>query len=80
MQRVKVYLKDNSIVIYYVETEHQAREHAKRIISEGFQWDFGDGMTWYPVHWVMKVKTPDLKTGTSYPLEPTIVEVKKEMK
>jgi len=67
MQRVIVYLKDNTVVEYQVATEHQAREHAKRIITEGFQWDLGDGLTWYPASWVFKIKTPDIKSFRQYP-------------
>lgn len=63
--KVVVYLLDNTIVEYDVATEHQCREHAKRIVTEGFQWDFGDGLTYYGPAWVFKVKLPDLK-GHAY--------------
>ena len=69
MFRVIVYLQDNTVITYEVATEHQSREHAKRIVTEGFQWDCGDGLTFYPVSWVFKVKLPDNKIGRQYPMD-----------
>lgn len=57
---VKVYFNSNNVLEYYVTGENaleRAREHAKRIITEGF-WDRTENgnEVFYPVHQIYKVK------------------------
>ena len=54
MTTIKVYMKDGRVFEYDVE-DAKAREHAGRIVTEGYRNLTGDMMEYYPVHTVFKV-------------------------
>ena len=53
---VLVYTFSNTKHEWTVETENQAAEHAKRIITEGLWIREGKRQVFYPVHHIFKVK------------------------
>lgn len=63
MVKVQIYLVDGNIVEYEVKDEKSAREHAYFITQEGYR-SVRDGiLTWYPAHFVKKVKLLPFKGG-----------------
>ena len=67
--RVLVYLKNNVKFGYWVSSPEKAMEHAKRIITEGFQCDLGDGLTWFPTSSIYKVRIPDVQMPKRIPVK-----------
>ena len=63
MVKVQVYLADGNILEYEVKNERAAREHAYYITQEGYR-SVQDGiLTWYPAHFIKKVKLQPFKGG-----------------
>ena len=69
MIKIQVYMKSNRVFEYGVEDIGKAREHAKRIVTEGFICDEPDCCVYYPVERVFKVKILGLEPGKYKPKE-----------
>jgi hypothetical protein len=67
--KVQVYMYSNRVFEYDVSSLGKAREHAKRIVIEGFIADEEDGTVYYPVHQVFKVKIVGMPLGKYRPRE-----------
>lgn len=68
MFKVNVYLIDGRVFKYDVEDGTKAREHAHRIITNGWRNVVKGMMEYYPVWQVLKVtfKNPKDELGTKY--------------
>ena len=66
---IQVYLKSNRVFTYKVASHGKAREHAKRIITEGFICDENGDCVYYPVERVFKVKIMGVPSGKYKPSE-----------
>jgi hypothetical protein len=53
---ILVYMQDGRVFSYNVNGASKAREHAHRIITEGWRNNEEGVMCYYPVHQVLKVK------------------------
>lgn len=61
--KIQVYMKTNRVFEYEVSDFGKAREHAKRIVTEGYtNWE-EDGLVYYPLEQVFKVKILDYPQG-----------------
>ena len=56
MTKITVYMQDGRTFSYKVKDSVKAREHAHRIVTQGWRNIEGKEMTYYPVHQVLKVK------------------------
>jgi hypothetical protein len=61
MTHILVYMQDGRVFTYEVENAIKAREHAHRIITEGWRNATSGKMEYYPVHQVLKVTFDDPK-------------------
>lgn len=53
--QVYVYLKNGNVDVYPVDSEWKAREHAEKIMKEGYRMQVGNRMEWFGAHWIDKV-------------------------
>ena len=74
---IKVYLKGSTTFEYVIEAKSKlalnakAREHAGKIMAEGFRHCDNDGaFEWFGPHWIDKVKVVGGVT-TNYPSRPS---------
>lgn len=64
MAVITVYLKSHQVFTYEVSTPFKAREHAYKIMQEGYMHNDGEVFEWYGPHWIDKIKiTPAPKTA-----------------
>ena len=68
MTTINVYMQDGRVFSYDVEDSIKAREHAHRIITEGWRNVVNGVMEYYPVHQLVKVtfKAPDDMMAKKY--------------
>lgn len=68
MTIISVYMQDGRVFQYEVDDCAKAREHAHRIITEGWRNVTNGVMEYYPVHQVLKVTFPYTEDymGTKY--------------
>jgi len=55
MTTINVYMQDGRVLKYDVANGTKAREHAHRIVTQGWRNVTDDVMEYYPVHQVLKV-------------------------
>jgi hypothetical protein len=55
MIQVYVYFKNGNVDIYKVENAWKAREHAEKIMTNGYRMQVGNRMEWFGPHWIDKV-------------------------
>ena len=72
MATVKVYLVSGVVYEYEIVNPNKGREHAYKIMNEGYRHNDGKEFVWYGPHWIDKVKIdpppethyPDKESGT----------------
>ena len=69
---IQVYFKSGQKFVYYIEAMDEpelaskAREHEYAILTTGYRHQAGDEHTWYPQHWIDKVKVKGVVVPTEY--------------
>ena len=53
--KIYVYLTNGNVYIYEVENEWKAREHAEKMMKEGFRARVGKRMEWFGKHYIDKI-------------------------
>ena len=67
---IDIYLKSNVVYSYKVKGMAKAREHAKRIITEGLICNEGNDLIFYPTHYIFKVRIREYGKEGKYRVEP----------
>jgi len=65
MTKISVYLQDGRVLNYDVADGQKAREHAHRIVTQGWRNVANGVMEYYPTHQVLKVTFEDPKDALS---------------
>lgn len=53
--KIYVYFKNGNVYTYEVEGQWKAREHADKIMTNGFRANVGNRMEWFGTHYIDKV-------------------------